>query len=112
MPEGVWSGKEQMKPIYRCILLSGIAVWGILMTISVPYTELRFLPGDFMDVIDTPAEILFKLWGSSGLPPYGEAGFAMIPVMVGLQWLIVFVVVFFMTRRKRKDKGTSDKVKD
>ena len=113
MPKGVWSGKEQMKPMYRYILLSGIAIWGTLMTISIFYTELRFLPDYFMDIIHIPAEILCELWSYLRLPPYGDAGIVIIPpIAFGLQWLIVFMAVFFVTRRKHKAKETNGKAKD
>ena len=82
------------------------------MTIAVFYDELRSLLGCFGRIIHIPAGILLKLWGYSGIPPYGDAGFIMIPVMVGVQWLIIFVAVFFITRKKHKDKGTNGKAKD
>ena len=99
---------EQMKPIYRYSLLSGIALWGILMTLSVFYDELRSLLGYFGRIIHVPAGILLKLWGYSGIPPYGDAGFIMIPVMVGVQWLIILVAVFFITRKRHPNGKTSD----
>ena len=113
MSESVWSGKIKMRPIYRYILLSGIAIWGTLMTMSIFYSELRFLPSHFVNVIHIPAEYIAKFWVHLELPPYGDAAIVIVPpIAFGLQWLIILVVVFFITRRKHKSEETSDKIRD
>lgn len=113
MPEGIWSGKEQMKSRYRYILLSGIAIWGILMAMAVFYSDYRNSLLPFYDVMHIPAEYFGDFWVNLRIPPRGESGFLIIaPITVGLQWLIVFAVVFFITRKKHKNGRISDKAND
>lgn len=95
-----------MKTIYRYLLLFGIAGCGVLMIMTFYYDNLKMMfPCYSYEIINILGTGIYLLWTYLHLPPHGDAGIVWPPIIsVGLQWVIILAVVFFLTRKKRHKK--------
>jgi len=78
------------------------------MITAVFYGDIRRSLIPFYDIIHIPAEYICNFWVRLGLPPHGDAAIVIVPpIALGLQWLFILVVVFFITRKRHQRGKTS-----